>query len=157
MTENISCDIILSGLLEQGVGLECITAAAINALIHADFPSSKIMRYCTDTAADQYVSEEFYQKYPQLLTFLKKCGCDNDEILFREFIETHNEIFKCKTYTCEGRIVGGCPKMYCEECGRNYFLSIDRITEKMCTNCVANMMGECTEDSRRKRHIIYVS
>jgi hypothetical protein len=155
MQQITASEILLSGLLEVGVSIEDITSASINQLLRHELPSSRLMSYCLDTAADQYISEEFYQRYPELLTFLKDCGCRNDEVLFREYVETHKDIFKCKTYSCEGKIVGGCPKMYCEDCGRNYFLKIDKITDTMCHNCIANTMGECTEESRRKRHIIF--
>ena len=155
--QTLRSDLILSGILEAGVSIEAITSAAICCLVSSELPSSRLMGFCLDTAADQYLSEEFYQSHPELLTFLKDCGCTNDEVLFREFVVTHQDIFKCKTYTCEGKIVGGCPKMYCEDCGRNYFLAIDNVSDTMCKNCVANMMGECTHDSRRKRHMIYAS
>lgn len=152
-----NCELILSGLIESGVDIMCLASASIKSLLSEDYPASRLLNYCLDEAADQYLSEEFYQKYPELLTFLKECGCTKDEVIFREFVETHKEIFRCKTYTCEGTIVGGCPKMYCEECGRNYFLQIDGVSDIMCSNCAADKMKECTEESRRKRHIIYVS
>ena len=156
-TTNENCDLILSGLLENGADISYIASSSIKSLIARDLPESRLLSYCLDEAADQFLSEEFYQKYPELLTFLKNCGCSRDEVLFREFVETHRDIFKCKTYTCTGTIVGGCPKMYCDECGRNYFLQIDSLSGEMCNNCAANKMGECDEDSRRKRHIIYAS
>lgn len=135
--------------------LEDVTATSIKMLISRDTTLSRLVQYCIDVAGDQYMSEEFYRRYPELLDFLASCGCDNDEILFRSWVQHHPDIFYCKTFNCHGTIIGGCPKMYCDNCGKLYFLHIDDITDTMCSRCAANEMGECGEQSRTRRYHIY--
>jgi len=45
--------------------------------------------------------------------------------------------------------------MWCETCGKKYFLKIEDITEAMCESCTANHLNECTNDTRKVRYQIH--
>lgn len=149
-------DSISSAMFEQELSLEDVVFTSIGMLTRRSTPAARIMQYCIDIAGDQYISEEFYQNYPELLKYLDMAGCDNEEVLFRAFVLSHPDIFNCKQLGCHGKIIGGCPKMYCDDCGKLYFLEIEGITDLFCSRCVAREMQECTEKSRRRRYQIHV-
>lgn len=151
---NVDTD-LTGWLTETKHPIESVVAASVRKLTRENNPTSKLVQYCFDIAGDQYISEEFYQRFPEILDFLAACGCNNEEVLFLAYVQNHPDIFDCKSYDCGGRIIGQCPKMYCDDCGKQYFLDVENITELMCSRCVANSMKECTATSRRKRYQVY--
>jgi len=155
VTPVVNIEDLLGPILSNtGLSLQDLVARSINHIISKKEPVSRLLQYCIDLAGDQYISEEFYQNYPELLGFLAKAGCDNEEVLFRSFVISHPDIFDCKQQGCHGKIIGGCPKMYCDTCGKLYFLNIEGVTDTFCSRCVANDLLECTEKSRRRRYLI---
>jgi len=146
----------VSNLIQgSGLSLEEVAAASIRLLSRTPTPTARLVQYCVDVAGDQFMSEEYYQRFPGLLSFLAKCGCGNEEVQFHDWIQQHPDVFHCKAYQCDGTIVGGCPKMFCDQCGKQYFLQLDGITDTVCDRCVARDLGECSEESRRRRYQIY--
>lgn len=141
-------------LSEKGIGLPDLVSMSIWLLTRERSPVSRLIQYCIDIAGDQFISEEFYQNYPELLSFLSKSGCDNEEVLFRAYVLSHPDIFNCKQAGCHGKIIGGCPKMFCNDCGKVYYVNIEGISSLFCSRCVANELIECTEKSRRRRYLI---
>ena len=144
--------------------VDMVLAKTMKLILSERSPLSQLLQYMVDFAGDQFISEEFYQRHQDLLLWLDACGCDNEEIKFRAFVHTHPDIFTCKEKECDGIIEGGCPKMICNKCGRQYYLSVDDITNTMCSRCVANKLGECkpgvsknacTEKDRTRRRVIY--
>ena len=127
----------------------------IRELIESKSPIGTMMRMALDTAADQYVAEEYHQRFPEVMEFLVKAGSDQEELLWRYYISTHKELLKCKNKDCEGELVGDCPAMWCNECNKKYYLSVEEYTEKMCSRCAAQHLGECIEAERKKRYVIY--
>jgi len=134
-----------------------VVASCIKWSIEQEDELGRLMQYASDIMGDQFVSEEFYNRHPRLLDFLDKCGCDNEEVRFRAYVNSHRDIFQCKSPDCDGTIVGGCPRMACDTCGKKYFVNIDKITDLMCSRCVANKRKECTELMRRLDHQIFAS
>ena len=147
-------DCIHTLMTDHTYSLQELVSSSLRMLISERSPLARIMQYCLDVAGDQYISEEFYQNYPEILGFLSKSGCDNEEVLFRAYVLSHPDILNCKHLGCHGKIIGGCPKMYCDECGKAYFLNIDRVSDLFCSRCVANELVECTEKSRKRRYLI---
>jgi hypothetical protein len=148
----------------QNTNLNMVLAEVMKSVMSERSPLSQLLQYTVDFAGDQFVSEEFYQRNTELLLWLDACGCDNEEIRFRAYVYTHPDIFECKEPTCNGTIEGGCPKMICNRCARKYYLSVDNISDTMCSRCVADKLGECrydksngtcTPEDRRRRRIIY--
>lgn len=122
--------------------------------ISRETPLSSLLQYAIDVASDEFISEEFYQKYDNVMAFLSVSGTTNMELQFRTYVNAHSEIFLCKEPACDGKLVGGCPKMQCDKCGRLYFINVDNITEKMCGQCIAFKIGECiVEDTEKRRKI----
>ena len=146
---------VISGFVaNKDLNLPDLLAGCIRLLTTSRTPISRLMQYCVDIAGDQFISEEFYQNYPELLSFLSKSGCDNEEVLFRAYVLSHPDIFNCKQSGCHGKIIGGCPKMFCDSCGKGYYLNIEGVSDLFCSRCVANELIECTEKSRRRRYLI---
>ena len=148
----------------HNISLNMVLAEVMKMVMGERSPLSQLLQYTVDFAGDQFVSEEFYQKNTDLLLWLDACGCDNEEIRFRAYIYSHQEILKCKDLECDGIIEGGCPKMVCNKCGKRYYLSIEDISETMCSRCVASKLGECKYDrangtcsaeDRRRRRTLY--
>ena len=148
----------------RNTSLNMVLAEVMKMVMSERTPLSQLLQYTVDCAGDQFISEEFYQRNTELLLWLDACGCDNEEIRFRAYIYSHPEIFKCKESSCDGIIEGGCPKMVCNKCSRKYYLSVDGISDVMCSRCVADKLGECrydktngvcTIEDRRRRRIIY--
>jgi len=134
---------------------ELVVAEVVKSVATENSPLGKLLQFAVDEAADQFISEELYQRHSGLLEFLAACGCDDEEVQFKSYVQTHSDIFVCKTADCPGKIVGGCPKMYCEFCGKPYFVNIEGISDQMCTRCVSKQIGECDERSRKRRHQIF--
>lgn len=118
-------------------------------------PLSQLLQYSLDIAADQYVAEEFYLSDQELMLWLADAGTHNEEVQLRSYMIKNPQIFSCRMLGCDGRIIGGCPKLYCDKCNTSYFLHVDNITKVMCKRCVANELGECTYKTRRKCKDIY--
>jgi len=138
-----------------GISEEMLFAACARYIGNKNTPVGGLVRFVIDVAADQYLAEEFYQHYPELLEMLEQSGCDNTEILFQSYLHTHPLILSCKEQDCNGTIIGGCPKMTCDTCGREYYMIIDGVSTLMCDHCVAAELGECSEHSRNIRRKIY--
>ena len=163
------CGLDLKGALieyanKKDMSIDMVLAKTMRLILNERSPLSQLLQYMVDFAGDQFISEEFYQRHEDLLMWLDACGCDNEEVRFRAYVSSHPDIFICKEQDCDGIIEGGCPKMVCNKCGRHYYLSVDTITETMCSRCVANKLGECktstskepcTEKDRSRRRIIY--
>jgi len=134
---------------------EMVVAAVVKSVAMESTPLGKLMQFVVDDAADQYIAEEFYQRHEGLLEFLAGCGCNDSDVQFLSYVKTHPDIFVCKTPDCPGRIVGGCPKMFCEICGKPYFVNIEDISKEMCQQCVSFKVKECDERSRKRRFQIF--
>lgn len=130
-------------------------ANSIHSIILTKRPIGRVLKMVIDIISDDYISEEHYQKYPEIMDFLISAGSDNEELLWMHYLKTHPDIFKCKNLQCDGRIIGNCPAMWCDTCGKLYMTNIEYITEKMCERCVADHIKECKEEVRKRRHQIY--
>jgi len=120
-------------------------------------PLSTLLQYAIDVASDEFIEEEFYHTYNDILFFLSESGSTNMELQFMAFVKSHSDIFICKEHACDGHIIGGCPKMQCEKCSRLYFVDIENITDKMCEQCIASKIGECIDSDRKTRRKIFAS
>lgn len=149
----VAQELLESCAKKTGVEIPGVIASFINWACQQKGPLARLLQFCIDTASDEFVAEEFYQKYPELLTFLAQAGSGHEEVRFRAYVHHHPDIFVCKA--CGGRISGGCPIMVCEACDKLYFVEIADITPTMCERCSASKIGECTLEKRTKRHRIF--
>ena len=146
-------DVLIKQIVkETGESLEVVVARALRTLKDHGGPTGKLLLYCLDEAADQYIANEYYQQFPEILSFLKLAGTSEPEALFRAYMLEHPDILYCRSRGCEGTLVGGCPKIHCDTCGRKYFLQVDDLSAAVCNECVANgnanHLKDCTKKSR---------
>jgi hypothetical protein len=128
---------------------------ALEALKKEDRVICSILQYVIDVAAEQFVSEGFYNRYPGLLDFFKRCGTSNEDILFLHFAQTHIDSLYCRNDACNKTpLVGECPMMYCPTCNRRYFIDVDTVTPLICNKCVS-LGKECTEQTRRYAYRLF--
>lgn len=130
-------------------------AALVREMKAADRTLGVILQYVIDTAADQYIGENFHHYAPALLKFFVLCGTDNEEVLFLSFVESHKDSLVCRNQKCDHYpLVGQCPLMYCPECERRYFIDAGPLTERVCVRCAA-YGKECTEERRRLAYRLF--
>lgn len=134
---------------------ELLLADHVGYTISKNIPLSQLLQYTIDTASDQFVAEEYYHRFPDLVTWLARAGTGEEEVVLRDYVQRNPQIFTCREPECKGRIVGACPILYCEACGTEYFLYLDNVSKTMCERCVANELGECSPQRRRTRKPIY--
>ena len=130
-------------------------AAVIRRLVASPDPAGKLLKYALNVASDEFVANEYYQSYPELMSFLVQAGTTDEEILFRDYIYRHQEVLYCRKKDCTGHLQGGCPIMICDTCGAKHILKIDTISDMCCARCAAQKLKECTEDMRDRNHKIY--
>jgi len=129
-------------------------AKTITALKEKDKILGALLQYIIDSAADQFIGEEFYSRAPHLLHFFVQLGTNNEEVLFLDFIQRHQ--IHCRNEECNDQplLLGGCPLMYCPTCGRKYFIDVSTISETICKRCAARDR-ECSERSRKYAYRIF--
>lgn len=130
-------------------------AAVIRQLVSSPDPAGKLLKYALDVASDEFVANEYYQAYPEIMSFLVCAGTTDEEILFRDYVYRHQEILYCRKKDCRGHLQGGCPVMICDTCGAKHYLKIDKISDLCCTRCAAQKTKECTEEMRERHHKIF--
>ena len=55
----------VSNLIQgSGLSLEEVAAASIRLLSRTPTPTARLVQYCVDVAGDQFMSEEYYQRFP---------------------------------------------------------------------------------------------
>ena len=145
-----------SGEVEEIPPIDILSAGIKNEIDNIG-PLSTLLQYAIDVASDEFIEEEFYHTHNDILLFLSESGSTNMELQFMAFVKFHPDIFICKEHECDGHIIGGCPKMQCEKCNRLYFVDIENITSKMCEQCIASKIGDCTDDDRKIRRKIFAS
>ena len=132
-------------------------AAVIRRLVDTPTPAGKIIRYALDVASDEYIANEFYQVYPELLPFLVQCGTTDEEVRFREWQMNHHDILHCRMKGCSGKLIGGCPVVVCDTCGTHHYVNIEGISTSCCERCAAQKLRECIAENRTRLHTIYCS
>jgi hypothetical protein len=132
-------------------------ASHMKSTIDERTPLSRLLQFSLDTAGDQFIAEEFYHRFPDLLHFLSSAGCDNEEVLFRSFVLRHREVMYCRDPFCASPLYGGCPIVICSKCGKKHYLEVEELSELVCSRCVSRQIGECTSEECRKMHQIYMA
>ena len=130
-------------------------AAVIRRLVDSPDPAGKLLKYALAVASDEFIANEYYQTYPELMSFLVQAGTTDEEILFRDYVYRHQEVLYCRKKGCHGHLQGGCPVMVCDTCGTKHNLVIDHISDLVCTRCAAQKLKECSHDLREKLHRIF--
>jgi hypothetical protein len=141
--------------LKHGITDEVLLATMIQAFIDRKTPVGRLLKFVIDTASDEFIAEEFYHKYKDILTFLANAGSTNDEVRFLAYHHHHPELFICKH--CGSNLVGMCPSMLCFECGRSYYYNIENISDGMCKYCAFDKLRKSSDDDCRRRKQIHIA
>lgn len=152
--KNVVQERLASIAMEIGASVDTVLAMCIHSVIEQRRPISRLLQFVIDSSSEEFMSEEFYHRHPDLLQFLSLAGSDDEEVQFMAYVHSHSEIMRCKKRPCQGTLSGTCPIMTCDTCGTSYFLDIEHVSEKMCSRCSANKINECTAEFRRKRYLI---
>lgn len=143
--------------LREEMGIEDweVLALHLHRFTTGTRPISRLLRFAIDVAGDEYLADEFYERYPQLGDFLAIAGCSDEEVQFRSYLRAHPDMLYCRTDSCRSTLYGACPIMTCSVCGRRHYLDVDGLSAKMCSTCVARHLGECTEETTTRMTHIY--
>lgn len=128
-------------------------ASLINDEIKSKTPLGRLLSYVIDVASDEFLSEEYYNSRPELMEFLVLAGSNDEELRFRNYKRSHAEVFTCKS--CSSSLDGGCPLASCPECGKTYYMIVDKLSQAICNKCAAQLLGECTEEKRNRNYKIF--
>lgn len=162
VTDEIVDTFIKSTAKSLGVPEHLVVAQVVHWFTKQKSPLSSLLQYSIDVCADEVIGEEFYKRDQTILPFLSVCGTNNEDVKFINYVRNHKDALVCKKQGCNGTLFGECPILECEECGRQYFINIDGITEHMCKSCVSNGINTCDKvnvcqgDGAKGRHTIYM-